>query len=208
LALILTDYGPQETQTAEAKSDGQGGDILHVDLIALRPEVGGEAKVGLIEAAAGLTSIEGVMSVSVIEAEGEASDFDLALLYLLRDFAALEPFGTDARYTRFLQGEVAPLLRGFAGADVRLDAALPVTHGWVVLLGLTAPAETYDWEIRERLAAWAGVGASSVSGLAVGERQRYRGIALAFSDGQASRELPAGEGAEASLISGRARRLA
>ena len=41
---------------------------------------------------------------------------------MLEGFTYLEPFGTDARYVRFLQGTVAPRLKAFAGADVSLDA--------------------------------------------------------------------------------------
>ena len=84
-----------------------------------------------------------------------------------------------------LQGAVAPRLKAFAGADVRLDSGFAPEAGSAACLAIMAPEETYDWEVREALQAWCeATGASSTAvGLAVGEKQMYRGAALACKDG-------------------------
>ena len=47
-----------------------------------------------------------------------------------------------------------------------------------------APEETYDWEVRDALRAWgdADPGGLPVIGLAIGEKQMYRGAALALAE--------------------------
>jgi hypothetical protein len=130
--------------------------VLHVDLIALRPGVTPEIREALLPVAAGLTEIDGVVQAGVIDLT-EAAAFDLAFCFVLDEFAALEPFGTEERYVRFLQGSVAPLLKELAGADVRLDRPFPPAASEpasATFLAVEAPEQTYDWEIRERLASW------------------------------------------------------
>ena len=158
--------------------------VLHVDLIALAGGVTDAARTELLAAARALIEIDGVRCIGAIEADA-GSAYDIAVCFVLDSFGVLEPFGTDPRYVRFLQGTVAPLLRGFAGADVRLESEWPLTAddapAHAACLALEAPEETYDWEVRDRLSEWTTVrGGSSVIGLAVGERQRFRGLALAF----------------------------
>jgi hypothetical protein len=160
------------------------GLVLHLDFIGLAPGVGPEARAALIAEAGRLAALDEVEGVGVIEAD-EGSDFDVVLWFLLPSFEALEPFGTDARYTHFLQGTVARVVKGFAGADVRLEGQTAPVDGPAACLALAAPDETYDWEVRQTLSAWAegtASGSSSI-GLAVGERQRYRGVAIAFGEG-------------------------
>lgn len=184
------------------------GQVLHVDFIALSDVTTAEQKDELLSAAGALREIEGVVEAMAIEGD-TGSDYDLALLFVLRDFAALEPFGTDARYVRFLQRDVAPRLKMFAGADVSLEGAFPEPGERVACLILAAPAETYDWEIRQRLGDWASEqGATTVIGLAMGERQRFRGLAVAVGSEVWRTERPEVTGPEAMFVSGRARRLA
>jgi hypothetical protein len=183
--------------------------VLHVDFVSLSPGAGRDDREQLIEAAAGLSALSQVVSLGVIEAEAE-SDFDLIFYFVLGDLAALEPFGTDQRYSRFLQGEVAPRLKRFAGADVRLEDAFAAEGAAAAVVALIGPEETYDWEVREALQAWAGqTGASTTDvGLAVGERQLYRGVALAFGETLKPAAPPDPERFRATLVSGRARTLA
>ncbi|HLF72352.1 MAG TPA: hypothetical protein VI759_09400, partial [Dehalococcoidia bacterium] len=96
--------------------------VLHADLIALADQ-SDAARERLIEAAARVAEIEHVLAAGAIEADA-GSEFDVVLFFALADLAALEAFGTDERYTRFLQQDVAANLRAFAGADVSIDAGL------------------------------------------------------------------------------------
>lgn len=184
--------------------------VLHLDLIALQPTASAQARDLLLTDAAGLRVLEGVLSIALIEPEG--GEFDLALLFLLNDFSRLEPFGTDPAYAHFLQGRVAPLLRAFAGADVSLEGEPAPLRPYAACLALAAPDETYDWEVRESLAAWAKTtlgdrGGSTWLGLAAGERQRYRGVVAVFSDSPL-RPAPAADGRfVGTLLQGRARVL-
>ena len=99
------------------------------------------AREAVLEAAKALSAVDGVTRIGAIEAAA-GSDYDLALFFMLSDSGALEPFGTDPRYVRFLQGTVAPVLKSFAGADVRLDAPLPVVEAYGACLALAAPPQT------------------------------------------------------------------
>jgi hypothetical protein len=181
--------------------------VLHADFISIKPTAEAGSRDGLLEGASNLASLAEVVSVSLIEAEPGA-EFDLALLFVLQDFSALEPFGTAEPYSRFLQGRVAPVLRSLAGADVQLERDFPSTARHAACLALAAPPQTYDWEVRELLSSWAAGldGARSVFGLAIGERQRFRGLAVAFSATPVKSELP--EAAlGATLVAGKASAL-
>ena len=183
--------------------------VLHVDFVSLSPGTGPDDRDQLIEAAAGLSALSQVVRLGAIEAEA-GSEFDLVFYFVLGDFAALEPFGTDERYSRFLQGEVAPRLRRFAGADVRLEDEFVAEGTSGAVMALMAAEETYDWEVREALQAWAEQTKAPITavGLAVGERQLYRGVALMFGQALKPASKPDSERFRATLVSGRARTLA
>jgi hypothetical protein len=179
---------------------------LHVDLISLA-DASDEARKTILEAAGQLTEMELVLEAGAIEAR-LGSDFDLAIYFLLRSTADLEPFGTDERYVRFLQGTVAPKLSAFSGASVRLDGAFPGPMGYAGCLAVEAPEETYDWEVSEKLADWcSSLSGASVAGLAIGERQRYRGLAIVFADQEFASSQPAIDGLDVTFVAGPARRL-
>jgi len=182
--------------------------VLHLDLIALRPETGPQDREALLQAAAALASMPQVLAVGAIEA-GAGSDFDLAVFFLLPDLGRLEPFGTDERYARFLQGSVAPRLKRFAGADVELESEPALRDGSAACLAVATPDETFDWEVREALEAWADSVRPAVRavGLAAGERQAFRGVGLAFGGGAASAGRPADGRFQSTLVAGEARRL-
>ena len=112
--------------------------VLHIDLIALGDHASATQRNDLIAAAASLRTMEHVLAVGLIEA-ADNSDYDLAVFFLLDAFTSLEPFGTDPRYSQFLQGSVAPVLRGFAGADVKLESDLHIKEGPSAFLALAAP---------------------------------------------------------------------
>ena len=190
----------------QATDAGGSEAVLHLDLIALGPNAAPDAGAALIRSAEVLLSLPGVVDGGAIEGD-ESSDFNLALYFALRDFAALEPFGTDARYARFLQGDVAPLLRAFAGADVRLEGGLPAGGAYAACLAVATAEETYAWEVRDRLAAWSNGRGRSAIGLAVGERQRFRGLALVFGEAAIAKEPSTVAGFEIAWIAGKARRL-
>ena len=182
--------------------------VLHLDFIKLTPEAGPEQRTQLEAVAAQLAAIEGVITIGVIEAEA-ASDFDVAFWFLLRDFVSLEPFGTDPHYSQFLQGTVARMLSAFAGANVKLEDDFEGSEGTAACLALMGPDEAYDFEVREALEAWsseAGASAATI-GLAVGERQQFRGIAIAFGT-SAETPKPDIEPFRATLVRGHARVLA
>ena len=182
--------------------------VLHLDFISLSPDAGPDAGNQLLEAAWKLSELPQVETIGAIEADAASdSDFDLAVYFLLPDFTALEPFGTDTRYAGFLQGAVAPRLKAFAGIDVQLDSDFAATGSFASCLALIAPEETYDWEVREALQSWCGLTpeTTSIVGLAVGEKQVYRGAALNFSTGPRLPARPDSARFRSTLIMGAAR---
>jgi len=150
-------------------------------LISLKAETSGSEREDLLLAAGQLRSIDGVLLTAVIEGV-RVSDADLALFFLLDGSADVEAFGTDRRYIAFLQKNLAPSLAGLTGADIVLESDFPGIRPNGICLAIAAPPATYDWEIRQDLATWAASVAPEAwaTGLAAGERQRYRGIAIAF----------------------------
>ncbi len=185
--------------------------VLHLDFVSLNQEAGAQDREHLLEAASRLAALPQVLSLGAIDADPESeSDFDLVFYFLLPDFSALEPFGTDSRYAGFLQGEVAPRLKGFTGADVRLETDFVAGGVHAACFALMAPDETYDWEVREALETWcdSAAGATSVAGLAVGEKQLYRGAGLAFTAAPVSVARPDASRFRSTLVVGTARTLA
>jgi hypothetical protein len=183
--------------------------VLHIDLIALGDHASDLQRNALISAATSLQAMEHVLAVGLMEATDE-SDYDLAVFFLLDGFTSLEPFGTDPRYSQFLQGSVAPVLRGFAGADVRLESDLHIADGPAACLAIAAPDETYDWEVREALETWTETmhPDAIAIGIAVGERQRFRGAGITFGGSALAAERPVSGALSATLVRGVARRLA
>jgi hypothetical protein len=178
--------------------------VVHFDFVSLADNAADAAVGELLDAASELTRLEAVQAAGVVRGQA-GSDFDLAFFFVLKGFADLEPFGTDPAYIRFLQGKVAPVLKGFAGADVSLRREFPEVGAFGSCLALAAPDETYDWEIWAALEGWGGDDAAV--GLAIGERQRYRGCVIRFTNTDHA-PLPAPEGAfQASFVAGAAQRL-
>jgi len=178
---------------------------MHIDFVALSEQATSEGLDALFAEAARLATMEEVVSAGVIEAEAD-SDFELAFLFVLRDFAAIETFGTSPMYSRFLQGYVAPVLRLLAGADVRLEGDMPPIAGRAACLALAADDETYDWEVSDALNGWRRgiLTAGSVVGMAMGERQRFRGVGLAFGDEPLTPAKVGGERFTSTLVTGKA----
>jgi len=184
--------------------DQPSGKVLHVDLILLREDITSDAREALYEEAAALTVLSGVLNVGAIEGEG-ASDFDLAFFFVLDSLASLEAFGTDQRYVRFLHGGLARALRSFGGADVQLSAGFERPRAYGACLALAATPQTYDWQVSDALSSWCASGESCMAGLAVGERQRYRGVGIMFASGPVPRPASGFEGFGLDFISGRCR---
>jgi hypothetical protein len=157
--------------------------LLHVDLVLLREDVSQGALADLSGEAAALRDLPGVLTIAEIAAEpalleARISDFDRAFIYMLDSQSGLEEFGTHPRYVRFLQAGLAGAMRSFGGCDARLVATLPPPAAYAGCLALAATPQTFDWQVREAIAGWAPDGAC---GLALGDRQRYRGIGLMLS---------------------------
>jgi hypothetical protein len=184
------------------------GRVLHADFIALVPNTPAASRQELVGHAAALASLPGVQAVVTIEAASEL-EFGLALLFVLDDRTALEGFGADTRYAAFLHKAVAPILETLAGVDVLVDTDFPQSAGYGACLALMAPEETYDWQVRAALTDWTNAipgAAGGAIGLAVGERQRFRGLAVVFGDGPLAAGAGPG-GFDCTLVSGRARFL-
>jgi hypothetical protein len=177
--------------------------LLHVDLVLLREDLESEVKQALFEEAGALAGLDGVRQIAVIEGEA-GSDFDLAFVFTLESLAQLEAFGTDERYIRFLQGGLARAMRSFGGADVQLIAQSRPPGAFAACVALAATPQTYDWQVRDALQAWAPM---SVIGLAVGERQRYRGVGVMFSDRPIQRPTRGFQGFGVDFITGPLRLL-
>jgi hypothetical protein len=181
--------------------------VLHLDFIELAPQTSAADRETIFETAAALGAVDFVQAVGVIESQDSAAD--LLFYFLLPDFAALEPFGTDPSYARFLQGSVAPHLHSFAGADLRLEAAFPAAAEVASCLALAAGGQTYDWEVRSALEQWAeGWPAEARTlGLAAGDRGRYRGAAIAMGEPAGMPSLPDVSALQVRQVRGRLRRL-
>jgi hypothetical protein len=176
------------------------GPALHIDLVLLQGGVDRDEMERLNEEAASLEDLAGVQRVGLITSEaGEGSDFDLAYLFVVESAAALEDFGTDGRYVRFLQGGLARAMQSFGGADVQLMGAFERSGAYAACLALMGTPQTYDWQVRDALAAW---GAGTAVGLAIGERQRYRGVGVMFSNQPIARPESGFEGFGLDFICG------
>ena len=182
--------------------------ILHVDFISLTKDETREALRDLLTRAAELVTIDGVIAAASIDGDA-GSDFDVVLLFAVESLQALEHFGTDTRYVRLLRGDAAPALSALAGADVRLESSLPVPGPYAACLAIETAEETYDWQVKDALQAWAdGVaGATAAVGLASTERQRFRGLAFCAAAGPISRPRGLPAGFVGTYVGGRARRL-
>ncbi len=178
--------------------------LLDVDFIALKPGVGTAQRRRLLRAAGRLSALPGVMSGGAIETL-PGSDADVVLFFVLGNLFELESFGTDPAYAAFLQSTVGPLLAGLSGIDARVEGVMPARRANAVCLLAAAPAETYDWQVKADLTEWAAAFAPQPAavGLAVGDRQRYRGLALAFVDGLGPPLPPAPIGYAAFVAAGR-----
>jgi hypothetical protein len=177
---------------------------MHLDLVTLADGCSEDQRQQLLGAARVLAEMDCVVRAGVIEAE-HGSDFDLAFFYVLPEFSALEPFGTHELYSRFLQRYLAPVLRQLAGADVKLAEGSFPESAQASCLALAAEEETYDWEVNEALTSWAA--GQGVVGLATGERQQYRGVALVVGKGSARQPAAEDSRFRAQMISGPLRRL-
>ncbi|HXH20765.1 MAG TPA: hypothetical protein VNN10_01960 [Dehalococcoidia bacterium] len=180
--------------------------VLHADLVLLREDASDRARDALMLEASALASLPGVAAIGAIEAAAP-SDFDLAFFFILDSQADLEAFGTDERYIRFLQGGLARAMRSFAGADVQLDSSFAGDGAYAACACLIATPHTYDWQVRDALAAWSSAAAQALRGLAIGERQRYRGLGIMFSSSPIPLPFPGLEGFGTESISGTWRRL-
>ena len=172
-------------------------DLLHFDLISLKPDDPSSHRETVLAGARNLKGIETVFGGGVIESAG-GSDGDILLYFLIEGRADIEAFGADRRYVQFLQKTVAPVLAGLTGGDVRLDSAFPEPASFGACVALTAPPATYDWQVRKDLVDWttASGATESATGLSFGTREVYRGLAIAFFDAMpALPAVPAGYGA-------------
>ena len=183
--------------------------LLHLDLLALTPEISREARESIFENAAALLTLAHVLGGGAIE-DSSSSGFDLAFYFVLPDLSALEDFGTNPQYVRFLQGAVAPVLRGLGGADLQMAGELLPGATYAACLALASPPEVYDWQIRKALEDWvAASGAETHAvGLAAGELRRYRGAAFAFFRSEPASIPQAPGGFIATLLAGKALALA
>lgn len=188
-----------------AASQRPSGRVLHLDLVLLREDIGQKTRLGLYEDARALRELPGILSAGLIEAL-PGSDFDLAFFFLLDTAASLEAFGTDERYVRFLQGGVARAMRSFGGADVQVFSGEGGEGAFAACLALAASPQTYDWQVRDSLAAWASP-LNALAGLAIGERQRYRGVGIMFANQPIPRPLSGVEGFGVDFVSGPCRML-
>jgi hypothetical protein len=219
-----------ETATAEAVEDliSEAAGLTQIDSVQLAGVIqvdkaasnGGQTKTAPTLERAGSDLMA---SASGVSPQAAASDFDLAFFFVLDRFTSLEPFGTDPRYIRFLQGKAARILRAFAGADIALTAPFPEVGPYAACLALMAPDQTYDWEVRSALESWtrsqaieaqpslsregADNRAANAIGLAIGERQRYRGCVLSFTTTASTPGRLADRRFESTLIAGRATRF-
>jgi hypothetical protein len=174
--------------------------VLHVDFVVLQESVGSDEVDDLCREAAALEDLNGVQRIGLISAGfGADSDFDLAFLFLLDGLANLEGFGTDTRYIRFLQGGLAQAMKSFGGADIQLLGSFERSGAFAGCVALAGTPQTYDWQVRDALGAW---DPEASVGLAVGERQRYRGVGVLFSNQPVARPAEGFEGLGVDFVTG------
>jgi len=162
--------------------------ILHLVLLNLRPAPASpdgapdESAIQAVLAAFGsLASIDGVLRLGAVQAADEQSTHSLALFALLRDAAALEEFGTHPRHIEYLQSAVLPRVSDLVTADVVAAGTPPPAYRAAACFCADFRPTTFDWQVRSLFdAAALAPGNSTLGGLAVNDRQRFRAAGLAL----------------------------
>jgi hypothetical protein len=131
----------------------------------------------LVTSFSGLLPVTEAAALGCVTAGDGGSTHDLALFAYLTDAAALERFGTDARYMRYLQHSFLPLIEDFVSADVEVETGPATGYEFAVCFCLDIPPATYDWQVRallSRLTSASKAAVSAAVGIALNERQSYR----------------------------------
>jgi hypothetical protein len=163
--------------------------VLHLLLAHLKPGTTDERREQLMAAFSDLLAIPEALRLGCVVARDQDSTHDLALFACLTDAAALERFGTDARYMRYLRGSFLPLVERFVTVDLRLDdRPLPGGHESALCFCLDVPPATYDWQVRavlSRLTEESRAEDPACLGIALNDRQPYRagGVICASQEG-------------------------
>lgn len=162
--------------------------VLHLLLVRLKPRARDGNGEALVSEFLRLRHAREVLRLGCVTDGNAGSTHDLALFAYLADAAALERFGTDARYMRFLQQSFLPAVGDFVTMDIAIDdGPLPEGQPSAICFCLDVAPATYDWQVRlllERLIATPGASAASL-GMALNDRQPYRagGVVYASPDG-------------------------
>lgn len=151
--------------------------VLHLLLVRLRTPTLDKSGEALVREFLRLHRPADVLRLGCITASDAGSTHNLALFAHLADAAALDRFGTDAPYMRFLQQSFLPAVSAFVTMDIAVDdGPLPEGQPSAVCFCLDVAPATYDWQVRsllERLIATPGASAATL-GMALNDRQPYR----------------------------------
>lgn len=162
--------------------------ILHLVLMNLRPASAGPA-VGagdagveaILAAFSHLAEIDGVLHLGAVQAASDASTHSLATFAFLHDAAALEEFGTHPRHIEYLRSAVLPQVSDLVTADVAVAESPPPSYQAAACFCASFRPTTYDWEVRSLFDAAARMpGNTTIGGLAIDDRQRFRAAGLAL----------------------------
>ena len=158
--------------------------VLHLLLVRLKPRTPDGDGEALVKEFLRLHRAGDMARLGCIAAGSAGSTHDLALFAYLADAAALELFGTDAGYMRFLQQSFLPAVSAFVTMDIAIDdRPLPEGQSSAICFGLDVAPATYDWQVRSLLARLIDVpGASAASlGMALNDRQPYRAGGVVYA---------------------------
>ncbi|MDI6856756.1 MAG: hypothetical protein QME71_00325 [Dehalococcoidia bacterium] len=158
--------------------------VLHLLLVRLKARDRHENGEALVSRFLRLQHACEVLRLGCVVGSRAGSTHDLALFAYLADAAALERFGTDARYMRFLQQSFLPAVGDFVTMDIVIDdGPLPENRPSALCFCLNVAPATYDWQVRsllERFIAAPGASAASL-GMALNDRQPYRAGGVVYA---------------------------
>lgn len=160
--------------------------VLHLVLMNLRAAAGGSAvSCGdaaiepILAAFSDLAGIDGVLHLGAVQAASDASSHSLATFALLDDVAALEQFGAHPQHIEYVRSTVLPHVRDLVTADVAVADSPPASYQAAACFCAGFQPTTFDWEVRSLFdAAARAPGNTTIGGLAVDDRQRFRAAGL------------------------------
>lgn len=152
--------------------------LLHLVVATLREPVDPDAFQRTVAQGRALVAAPGVRDQFV-----GWSGRQLVVATLLDGVAELDRFVASEEHMRFVMQGLAPVIDGMWSTAIEADTAPPLEDARMFWAFALADQEgVYEWQVRQFLAAAAGVGAGAIVGVTIEERERYRAGGLVAID--------------------------